>query len=94
MTVSAQRSASAPLNSTLNGTIVGSGLLNGRNLLLYLETVWRLLTIEDIGQMDRMCFKNGVDVAETAVGWGHCYELLDLAAKEAESYIVEDETFI
>ena len=74
--------------------IVGTGLLNGRNPLSYSDAVQRLLTVESIGQMNQMCFRSAMNLAETNIGWNHRYDLMDLAAKEVERYIVEDEAFI
>lgn len=74
--------------------IVGSGLLNGINPLAYTEALRRLHGIADIGRMDRTCFNNAVNVAQTAIGWGHRYELMETAAVEAELTIMEDRDFI
>jgi hypothetical protein len=48
----------------------------------------------EIGRMDRVCFDNGVKLAETAVGWGHRFKLMDQIAREAEAWITEDKDFI
>ena len=50
--------------------------------------------MENIGQMSQTCSENTICVADMPVGWNHHYELMDLAAKEAEGFIVKDETFI
>jgi hypothetical protein len=70
--------------------VVSTGLLNGRNPLFYTDAVKRLETVKDIGRMDHMCFKNAIDIANTAVGWSHHYDLMDSAAKAAEAYIDEE----
>ena len=72
---------------------MGTGLVNGRNPLLYSEAIRRLTTVENIGQMSWACFENIICVADTAVGWNHCYELMDLVAKEAEGFIPSQKLF-
>ena len=48
----------------------------------------------EMGSMNRVCFESILHVAETAIGWGHQYELVEDVAREIEVQIIEDDDYI
>ena len=52
------------------------------------------MSVTEIGNINRVCFQSIHHVAETAIGWGHRYELMEDVAREIEAQIIEDDDYI